>query len=207
MALFKLLKVDLCFQLEKLSDKMLFFPNLTQSSSKLSLRETLIGLIMFAVIKHLNGTHHNMRHESQWCRDVTFGLWKTFLSGTNNFFYFFNTLHTHTVAGNLKRDTYRLWSLGGQGRVRAEQRHWESGERDLTALHSHPATRGRDRRGSLTWKRRIGGRRGSLECVKRKLQAPVSQAAERQREEGDKSRENSKTPAVSSSSSSSLSLL
>lgn len=65
MALLKLFKVHLRFQPESLLAKKLLSPTSVQSSSKLSLSETLIGLIMFAVIKHLNGARRNTRHESQ----------------------------------------------------------------------------------------------------------------------------------------------
>lgn len=61
MALLKLLKVDLCFQPETLLAKKPPFSKLTE----LALRETLIGLIMFAVMSRLTGTRVNMRHESQ----------------------------------------------------------------------------------------------------------------------------------------------
>lgn len=83
----KTLKVDLCFQLEMLR---LFLT----SSSELSLREALIGLIMFAVIKHLNGTHYNMRHESQSFSDMTFGefLFSFFSQATEST----KTMHTKT---------------------------------------------------------------------------------------------------------------
>lgn len=147
--------------------------------------------------------------------DVTFGLqlWERFF--LKFFFsYTFPQTHkgnTHILADNLKRrhlpclDAW--WSRKGQSKAET-RREWRARPRHIT-LTSSSQTRGRDRRGSLTWKR--GWRAaGSLECVKRKLQAPVCQAAQRQREEEnetDKSWENSKTPAVSSSSSSSLSLL
>lgn len=51
-----------CFCLKSPLSKLVC---LLQSNSKLSYRETVIGLIMFAVIMHLNGTHHNVRLESQ----------------------------------------------------------------------------------------------------------------------------------------------
>lgn len=64
MALLKLLKVDLLLSAQEmlLAKKPPFFS--CSRPSELSLREILIGLIMFAVIKHLNGTPHNMRRES-----------------------------------------------------------------------------------------------------------------------------------------------
>lgn len=40
----------------------------------------------------------------------------------------------HTLTDNLKRDTYRLWTLGGHGRVKEEQRRRQS-RRAATSRH------------------------------------------------------------------------
>ncbi|KAK2890400.1 hypothetical protein Q8A73_018700 [Channa argus] len=100
-------------------------------------------------------------------------------------------------------------SARGQGetRVRQEQIRRRSRECDLPAQHSHPspAPRHEDEADEARYlESEDRGRQALLQRVKRKLQAPVSQAAERHKEwenKTDKSKENSKTPAVSSSSS------
>lgn len=58
----------LSFQLEMLIAKKASFLACVHSAVKHQTqpeRETLIGLIMFVVIKHFNGTHRNVRLESQ----------------------------------------------------------------------------------------------------------------------------------------------
>lgn len=167
-----------------------------------------------------------MRLESQWFRGVTFGvqLWKDFFleqisSHFHSYTLFLTQRHrrtipkprTHTLSDNLKRDTYRLWTLGGHGRVREEQRQreWRARPHCVT-LTSQPSsqTRGRDRRGSLTWKR--GWEDGGLAGVCQEETAASSQSGRGETAvEGkpDRQKQNSKTPAVSSSPSSSLSLV
>lgn len=46
-------------------EKTSFLQLTPAANSKLSRREKLIGLIIFAVIKHINGAHHNLRRESE----------------------------------------------------------------------------------------------------------------------------------------------
>ncbi|KAM3602829.1 uncharacterized protein V6R79_011553 [Siganus canaliculatus] len=102
--------------------------------------------------------------------------------------------------------------LGGHGRVREEQRRRQSGERDLTALRSHPRlpdTRTRPK-GLVNLKAWMED--GGLAGVCQEETAGTSQSGplrdgERAKNEADKSSKNSKTPAVSCSSSSCLSLV
>lgn len=114
--------------------------------------------------------------------------------------------HTRTQADTLKANLLSLeWSWPWQ--VTQERRHRQSGERDLTALRSHPGsqTRGRHRRGSLTLNNGDGGWRLARSVSRgnfRHQSVRTPRDSEGGESEADKSRENSKTPAVSSSSSS-----
>lgn len=142
---------------------------------------------MFAVIKHLNGTRHNMRHESQWFWDVPFRKTEQKFLLFSHFFFHSQTkklltnTHTYTHSGKLKRDTYRLWTLGGHGGVRDEQGRRQRGERDLAALHSHPGLPDARTRptGLVNLKARMEGGRLAGVCREGKLQAAVGQAAGR----------------------------
>ena len=177
---------------------------------------------MFAVIKRLNGTRHNMRHESQWFWDVTFRkraeiplIFSLFLSLTDKKKkkpHSPRTLHTNThTLRQFRRGTLTVFGHLAVMAGSETNRDADRGESATSRHYTHipgSQTRGRDRRGSLTWKR--GWRAaGSLECVKRGNCRRQSVRPLREQREGenetDKSREDSEMPAVSPSSSSSFS--
>lgn len=70
--------------------------------------------------------------------DCFSGAEKFFLSPHKDKHTVLESAHTLSER-DLKRDTYRFWTLDGHCRVREEQRHRENADGDLPALHSHPS--------------------------------------------------------------------
>ena len=123
-----------------------------------------------------------------------------------------NALHKHThTLRQFRRGTLTVFGHLAVMAGSETNRDADRGESATSRHYTHipgSQTRGRDRRGSLTWKR--GWRAaGSLECVKRGNCRRQSVRPLREQQEGenetDKSREDSEMPAVSPSSSSSFS--
>lgn len=125
----------------------------------------------------MNHNDSEMCHLERQSRNSSYFLTFSFTHRQKNS----SQTHTHTHSGKLKRDTYRLWTLGGHGGVRDEQGRRQRGERDLAALHSHPGLPDARTRptGLVNLKARMEGGRLAGVCREGKLQAAVGQAAGR----------------------------
>lgn len=152
---------------------------------------------MCAVIRHLNGTHHNMRHDSQWFRAVTFviKLWEE-ICYFSSFLFCLQTLKHIQTQRQFKTHTHTL-TVSKHSVVVAGSK--ENRGEEPSRRYALMSARLTDTDGLVNLRARWSVSRGNC---RHKSVRPARSRQTRQTQSG----ENSKTPAVSSSSSS-LSLL